>query len=82
MHVWVLGLSCASPSGPRGFETVGQDRFGDDFLQESSGDEDSASFFERALQECNAHRHDRPRVMNTFASLVGGSCSCSFPACC
>ena len=36
--------------------------FGDDFLQESSGDEDSASFFERAQQECNAHRHDRGHV--------------------
>ena len=29
------------------------------------------SFFERTLQECNAHRHD-----------VGGSCFCSCPGCC
>ena len=34
---------------PSGFEMVG-------------GDEDSSSFFERAPQECNAHRHDRGHV--------------------
>ena len=56
------GNSVVTHRSPRGFETVGQDQFGDDFLQESSGDEDSASFFERALQECNAHRHDRGHV--------------------
>ena len=28
-------------------DTVGQDRFGDHVLQESGGDEDGASFFER-----------------------------------